>query len=295
MEYQYTYNRNAEPFAVIKPGGTVTFQTEDAFRGLIKKNEDGTEENINGILELSCPVTGPIVVEGAEPGNWVEISIDNIECGSYGVSVLGDHFCTIGEIFENYTTLVVPIKDGIIHLNEKIKFPAKPMIGTIGTTPKLEMPLSCLEGIFGGNMDCPSVTIGSKLYLPVFIDGAYIYAGDCHAIQGDGEIINPFEMQAKVTLTVDVLKEKSSVGKWPRLKTKNTIETVASDRTFYFAAKIAMVEMINWLVEDYGFEFNEAAFFCGQVVDARCCQIGGNAYHTARCVLDIEYLKDITS
>ena len=291
MEYQYTYNRDAKPFAELKPGGTVSFETEDAFRGLIKKKEDGTEENINGILELSCPVVGPIVVQGAQPGDWVEINIDNIECGSYGVSVLGDHFSTIGEAFENYQTLVVPIKDGVIHFSDRLTFPARPMIGTIGTTPALDMPLSSYEGIFGGNMDCPSITIGSKLYLPVFIEGVYIYAGDCHAIQGDGEMINPFEMQAKVTLTIDVVKGKSSKGKWPRVVTEETLETVASDRTFYFAAKIAMVEMIRWMVEEYGYEYYEAAFLCGQVVDARCCQIGGNAYHTARCVINKKFVQ----
>jgi amidase len=290
MEYQFTYNRNAKPWATIKSGGTVTFKTEDAFRGLIKKNEDGTLDNIKSILNLSGPGSGPFVVEEARPGDWVEVHIDNIECGSYGVSILGNHFSTIGEQFPEFKTLVVPIRDGIIHFSDRIKIPVRPMIGTIGTTPALEAPLICQEGIYGGNTDCPSITTDSMLYLPVFIDGAYIYAGDCHAIQGDGEMINPFEMQAKITLTIKVIKGKSSVGKWPRVTTRDTIETVVSDRTFYSAAKIAMVEMLKWLVEDYGFEFEEAAFFCGQVVDARSCQIGGNAYHTTRCVLEKKYL-----
>ncbi|UCF97257.1 MAG: acetamidase/formamidase family protein [Spirochaetaceae bacterium] len=293
MEYQYTYNRNAKPFAEINSGETVNLETEDAFRGLIRKNEDGTIDNIEKILSLSCPVTGPIVVKEAKPGDWVEISIDDIQCGSYGVSVLGDHFCTIGEIFENFQTRVVPIEDGIIQFSDKLSFPAKPLIGTIGTTPALEMPLSSLEGIFGGNMDCPSITIGSKLRLPVFIDGAYIYVGDCHAIQSDGEIINPFEMQAKVTLTINVIKDKSSKGRWPRVITANTIETVTSDRTFYFAAKIAMVEMINWLVDEYGFDHIEASYFCGMFAHAKCCQIGGNAYHTARVVICTKNLPNL--
>lgn len=290
MEYQYTYNKNAKPYATINSGETVSFQTEDAFRGLIKKNEDGTKEKIESILQSSCPVTGPIVVTDAKPGDWVEIYIENIECGPYGVSVLGDHFCSIGEHLENYQTLVVPIKNGIIRFSDELSFPAQPMIGTIGTTPALEMPLSSYEGIFGGNMDCSSITIGSKLYLPVFIEGAYIYVGDCHAIQGDGEIINPFEMEAKVTLSIKVIKDRSSEGKWPRVVTDDTIETVVSDRTFYFAAKVAMVEMIKWLKEEHGFEYYEAAFLCA-VAHAKCCAIGGNAYHTARCVLETKYLK----
>lgn len=290
MEYQFTYNRNAKPYATIKSGESVTFKTEDAFRGLIKKNEDGTLENIHSIMALSGPGSGPIVVEEARPGDWIEIYVDKIECGSYGVSILGRHFSSIGEEFPEFKTLVVPIRDEIIHFSDRIKIPVRPMIGTIGTTPALEAPLICQEGIYGGNMDCPSMGTGSRIYLPVFINGAYIYAGDCHAVQGDGEMINPFEMQAKITLTIKVMKGKSSIGKWPRVMTRDTIETVASDRTFYDAAKIAMVELINWLVEDYDFEFEEAAFFCGQVVDARSCQIGGNTLHTTRCVLETKYL-----
>jgi amidase len=290
MKYHYIFDKNAEPYTRLKPGEKITVETEDAFRGIVKKEEECTVENIEKIFDLSNPLTGPVVVEGAEPGNWVEIFIEDIECGTYGVSIIGKHFCIYGDEYDKYHAKVAPIKDGIIHFNDKIKIPVRPMIGTIGTTPGLEAPGSCAEGIYGGNMDAPSVGIGNRLYLPVFIEGAYIYMGDCHAVQGDGELVNPFEMQAKITFTVDVVKDKSSAGKCPRVHTKDTIETIASDRTFYWAAKAAMRDLIEWMVDDYGFSFNDAAFLCGQVADARCCQIG-NSYHTARAVIDLKYVE----
>jgi len=289
MKYYYTYDKDAEPFITIKSGGSVSFETEDAFRGLVKKEEECTEENINSIIELNCPVTGPIVIEEAEPGNWLEVIINDIQCGEYGASIIGGHFSAIGDRFKDNKAKVVPIKDGIISFSDKIKFPVRPMIGTIGVASPIEKPLSCLQGRYGGNMDCPTTGIGNKLYLPVMIRGGFLFAGDVHAIQGDGEMINPFETPSKINLTINVLKEKSSKGKWPRIKTKATIETITCDRTFYNAAQIAMSQMVDWLVEDYEFSFEEASFLCGQLVDARPCQLV-NSYHSARCVLENKYL-----
>lgn len=290
MKYEYIFNKKVKAVATLKPGEKITVNTEDAFRGLIKKEKNCTMKNIESILDLSNPLTGPIVVDEAEPGDWLEVVINDIECGPYGVSIIGSHFSIFGDRYK-IQAKVVPIKNGVIDFNDKIKIKVKPMIGTIGTTPELDTPLSTMPGIFGGNMDASSVSIGNKLYLPVFINGGYLYLGDCHAIQGDGELVNPFEIPAKITLTINIVKDKTSKGKWPRVISKDTIETIVSDRTFYFAAKEALDEMIKWLSEDYGFNSTEAAFLCGQVADARCCQIG-NAYHTVRCVFPQKYLKN---
>ena len=290
QKYLFTYDRDAKPLTVIKSGEKVTVETEDAFRGLIKKEEDFTSENINEILNLSCPLTGPIFIKDAKPGNWLEITINDITCGSYGITIIGEQFSAIGSQFKENKVKISPIINKIIHFNEKIKIPVRPMIGTIGTAPALEKPLSIFQSNYGGNMDCPTISIGNIIYLPVFVDGGYLFLGDVHAIQGDGEMINPFETTARIKLTINVVKEKSSNGKWPRIKTDNTIETLGCDRTFYTAAQIAMIQMVKWLVEDYGFSFEDSAFLCGQIVDARPCSII-NSYHSARCVINIEYLN----
>lgn len=152
------------------------------------------------------------------------------------------------------------------------------------------MPKSNLQGIYCGNVDCPSIGIGSTLYIPVFVEGAYIYVGDVHAIQGDGEMINPFEIPSTLTMTIDIDRRTTSKDKWPRLVNEDTIETITVDRDFYQAAKIAMFEMVKWMVEEFGFEFDDAAYVCASVADARPCQIV-NQRHSARCVVDKKYLS----
>ena len=291
MKYHYIYDKSAEPLFKIKSGETVTLETEDAFSGLIKENGPVSEETTNEVFRLMAPVTGPVVVEEAEPGDWLAIKIDHIECLGYGVSPIGLLYSAIGDKFgEKTRAKVAKIENNVIYFNDKIKFDAKPMIGTLGTTIHNEVPRARYQGIYGGNVDCPTFSIGNTVLLPVFVKGAYVYAGDVHAIQGDGEMINPFESPARITMTMNVIKNKSSVGKWPRVLTDTTIETVTVGRDFTDAARIAMVQMIEWLTEDYGFEFDEAAYLCGQVVDARPCQIV-NYLHSARCVLNNKYLE----
>lgn len=265
-------------------------QTEDAFRGLVKSPEACTDENIQGIFDLSCPVSGPIVVEGARPGDWVEVYINDIVCGDYGVSILGRRFSAIGDEFSYNRAKVVKIENREIIFNEHHRIPVRPMIGTLGTTPAISAPFSKDPGIYCGNVDCPTIGIGNTVLLPVFVEGAYIYMGDVHAIQGDGEMINPFETPATITLTIKVRNDKSSKGRWPRVMTPDTIETIGVDRDFYQAARIALVEMIHWLVDEYGFAYDDAAYLCGSVVDARPCQIV-NSLHSARCVMNLKYLK----
>jgi len=277
------------PYTTINPGKEVIIETEDCFSGMMRKEEDYSPEVMEKALELICPVCGPIVVKGAKPGDWVKIKIEDIECGDYAISVLGRKYSAIGEELGEDRIRVVPIKNREVIFNEKIKFPVRPMVGTIGTTPKIGMPKSNLQGRYCGNVDCPSISIGNTVYIPVFIEGAYIYVGDVHAIQGDGEMINPFETPATIRMTIDIDRSNTSEGKWPRVITENTIETIAVDRDFYQAAKIALFEMLKWMVDEFGFDFDDAAYMCGQIANARPCQIV-NERHSARCVVEKKYL-----
>jgi len=100
MKYAYIFDKKAEPIATLKPGEKITVNTEDAFRGLVKEEKHCTMENIESILDLSNPLTGPIVIEGAEPGDWLEVLINDIECGPYGVSIIGSHFSIFGDKYK---------------------------------------------------------------------------------------------------------------------------------------------------------------------------------------------------
>lgn len=149
-KYHYTYNKNVPPLMKIESGETVVVETEDAFRGLIKKEEDVTPENIQNILDLSCPLSGPIYIKNSKPGDWLEIHINNIEVEDYGVLVYGNGFTCLPEILTDWTTAVAKVQNNFIYFTDEIKFPVKPiMIGTIGTTPNWGITRSPLQGIWG--------------------------------------------------------------------------------------------------------------------------------------------------
>jgi amidase len=278
--------------ARIRSGETVVVDTEDAFRGFVK-GEISKEELRSvcmSLLNLSCPLTGPIYVDGAEPGDVLRIHIDDIECGSYGVSILGPHFCGLSPaLFPEFTAKVVRIEGDTLWFDASRAIPVSPMIGTILTCRKDECEYSWKQGSYGGNMDCRYITRGSDLYLPVEVPGALLAMGDCHAVQGDGEIFNPFEIPARITLTPTVLKGRSAAFLGPRVMTDRFLITIASEKPFEVAARDAAKHMILWLTEEFGMTEEEAAYLCGQVAHVRTSQIG-NSLYTASYTFPKEFL-----
>jgi acetamidase/formamidase len=106
-------------------------------------------------------------------------------------------------------------------------------------------------------MDASDVTEGATVYLPVFHPGGLFYFGDFHAAQGDGEIAGSgLESTADVTLQFDLIKNKRI--RWPRLENDDYIMVAGSQRPLIDALRIAYVELIEWLVADYGFDKMEA-------------------------------------
>ncbi len=153
--------------------------------------------------------------------------------------------------------LFFPTIDG-----NQIILPLNPMIGSIGTAPKVEIQ-SFMLGQFGGNLDCPDICKGSRIYFPVFTEGGLLYLGDVHAIQGDGESNSPVEVSSEIVLTLNIIKGKTI--HWPRLETDQYIEIIGVTRPLDDAFRVATVEMVKWLVEDYGFEKWDATLFLGLV------------------------------
>ncbi len=142
--------------------------------------------------------------------------------------------------------------------SKRIELPLKPMLGRVAVAPAGEESWGGLwPGNFGGNMDASDVREGTTVYLPVFHDGALFYFGDVHALQGDGEIVGSgLETTADVTFQFDVIKGKAI--RWPRYEDNEYIMVAGSIRPLVDAFRIAHVELIEWLVDEYGFEKMEA-------------------------------------
>src|SRR5262249_53323632 len=171
------------------------------------------------------PVTGPIHIAGAEPGDTLAVRIRAVECDTLGFCCYWPFVYHLQDWFAEPITQLVDIHDGHVHYTMQtasgphaLRLPTRPMIGCIGTAPHLEAPTTGSAGRFGGNLDVPEVAAGSTVYLPVAVPGAYLYLGDCHPYQGDGEV-SGCEMRAVVTLSAEPLEARTRGPTCPRIET----------------------------------------------------------------------------
>jgi len=157
--------------------------------------------------------------------------------------------------------------------SKRIEVPLRPMLGRVAVAPANGEAFGGLwPGDFGGNLDAADVTEGATVYLPVFHPGALFYFGDGHALQGDGEIIGSgLETTMDVTFQFDLIKGKAI--RWPRIENADYICVAGSARPLVDAMRIAYVELIEWLVGEYGFEKMEAFQVASQVGEVRVANI----------------------
>jgi amidase len=181
------------PFiASVEPGETFTVECA------INVN-DGTIRHLGQQLtpdDVTLPfvngATGPIEVKGAKPGDMLTVEILDMALNGLGFTAL---WPGIG-IFPDWVrrkefgiqTRVVEVKDGLVHWSDKVKLPVRPMIGVIGVAPVHGAVLTVDNGPHGGNLDIQEVTTGNSIALRVQKTAPTSFAGDCHAIQGDGEV-----------------------------------------------------------------------------------------------------------
>lgn len=156
---------------------------------------------------------------------------------------------------------------------KRIEVKLKPMLGRLATAPPGDQAIpGGVPSKFGGNMDTSEACEGTTVYLPVFHEGAYLYFGDVHALQGDGEIIGSgIETSADVTLEIGLIRGKKI--SWPRLENSEYIMVAGSARPLIDAFRIAHVEMVRWLETEYGFERWEALQVLSQVGSAQVANV----------------------
>jgi amidase len=271
-QFHYVYGPYADPVLSIEPGDIVVAETVDAFEGQLKAETDKPSERLN--FPFLNPQCGPIAVNGAEKGDVLAVSVLSIKPRGeqpMGTTALIPEFG--GLVGTTHTALIndplpervkkMNVTESGIEFNERITLPYQPFIGTLGVSPEIEAVTSLQPDYWGGNMDMPDVAPGAILYFPVHHQDAYLYLGDCHATQGDGELCGvAVEIATTTTVQVDLIKDWKIV--WPRLENEHCIMTIGSGRPMEDAVRIAYRELVTWLVEDYGWEKLEAYFFLTQ-------------------------------
>ncbi len=222
-------------------------------------------------------LTGPIRVEGAETGDVLEVEVSNISLTvPYGYNSFTPTFGTLPEDYP-YTKLKVirmNAAKGIAEFSKNIQIPLSPFLGQIGVAPpaKLGRLSSAPPGFHGGNMDNKELTEGAKIFLPVHVKGALLSVGDTHAVQGDGEVdLSALETCATSTLQVRVRKDLKL--RWPLAETKNHIVTMGFDIELLAACKMALRNMIDFLMVVRDLDRDEAYMLSSLIVDLHVTQL----------------------
>jgi acetamidase/formamidase len=240
------YDRRVPPVARVRPGEVFIVETEDSRGGRTRTPQTTTPEYLRELRRRgypSNPVTGPIWVEEAQPGETLAVHIYQQECDTLGYMGYWPWLFHLEDFFDQPATVLCDIRDGHVIFSPEIRIPVRPMIGCIGTAPPVEAILSSGMGRHGGNLDAPEVCAGSTIYLPVYVGGALLAVGDCHDIQGDGEV-NEVEMRSVVTLRCEVIKGRSPVMNWPRIETADLFVTEAVASPLEEALRQALRDMI---------------------------------------------------
>jgi amidase len=247
----------------------VCFETLDCFGCQLK-----SEDQLLGGLDWSNinPATGPLFVEGAEPGDVLKVEILKIELDKQGVMVDGPGSGVTGVAVTSESTKILPVSDGVVKFNEKLSFPICPMIGVIGTAPAEEGVDTGTPGPHGGNMDCTRIGEGATLYLPVNVEGALLAMGDLHALMGDGEVeVCGVEIAGAVTVRVTVLKNCALPT--PFLVNKEVAMAIFSAESLDDAAVGATMSMHSFLMKELHMNEHEAGMLLSVVGNLRICQI----------------------
>jgi len=277
-EFAWTFG-GVPPVRKVKPGDLLELWTEDAFGGKVR----GVDDLVSRVIDFPFvnPQTGPFFVEGAEPGDTLAIHFVSIEpsrdwAASCTVPLFGALTSThqtatlqqplpevvwIYDVDAGKRTVTYKARAG----EYAVELPLDPMHGTVGVAPaSFEARSSLVPDAHGGNMDTPEMRAGTTCYLGVNVEGALFSIGDGHCRQGEGETCGvAVEAAMDTVIAIDLVKGR--LTPWPRLENDSHVMSAGSTRPLEDAFRIAHVDMITWLCEEFGFETLDAYQFLTQV------------------------------
>jgi acetamidase/formamidase len=284
------------PALTIADGDTVITETIDAA---------GYDKNGVARWPGPNPMNGPIFVAGAEPGDSLVVEIIRmtpIRATGWTRQVLAANVIDPERVRDlpprGRTDWVIDPDARTVRLKEPVAglehlvLPFEPMIGCFGVAPSLGQAFSTATSAEnGGNMDYRGFGPGATVYLPVEVPGALFFLGDCHAIQGDGEIVGTgVETAMEVEVRLSVLKGHKPG--WPRGENQDCIFTVGNARPLDQALQHATTEMFNWLTTAYGLSPVAASHLLGQVVRYEVGNVFDPAY-TMVCKIEKKWLPRV--
>jgi len=269
------FSRTIVPVLTVPDGAVVQVQTEEATDGQL--SPESTSAEVPDIsFDPIHPLTGPIFVEGALPGDILAVTIHDVKIDNWGWAGIFPGFGFLADQFtEPYLkTFDIDTVSMTTRFNDRITIPLNPFAGVMGVAPETDSLLSTIPPrANGGNMDDPNITKGTTVYFPVFVEGALFSIGDSHAAQGQGEVSGT-AIEAPMTFIIElnVLKGSREIAE-PQYETDDYYAVTAFATTIDEAAKKAVGYMIDYLMEEHGLNRNEAYVLCSLAGDLKIAEV----------------------
>ncbi|HEY1704817.1 MAG TPA: acetamidase/formamidase family protein [Trebonia sp.] len=286
--FHHEWDLDLEPALAVSSGDTVRYDFTVAGEGQVWPGATYAEcrFDFGTIYNLS----GPVWVNGAEPGDTLQIDVLELEHRDWGWSASLPGMGLLAADFPHGYVRTFELKDGVAQFAPGIDIPLAPFCGTLGNhpgEPRKNVPFPPHRG--GGNIDNRHLVAGTSLWLPVHVPGAIFSVGDPHAVQGDGEV-SVTALEAPLTGALRFTLHKKGIDA-PRFRVpagSPAIKTGAYQATMGLApdlmegARIAVRSMITWLSEQYGLSPDDAYLLCSlagdlkihEVVDAGVWNVG---------------------
>jgi len=281
--HHLTWDRSIAPAITVAPGEPFTIECLEASGGVI--SPDATADDIARLSpERANPVTGPIAIDGAKPGDVLEIELLGFATSGWGWTAIIPDFGLLADQFAAPYLLISRYNDQRIDIPGGATLPTRPFCGTIGVAPAQGVhPLipPMLAGT-GGNIDCKLVTAGAKLLLPVQVDHALLSVGDTHAAQGDGEVCgtaieSPITVHLKTTLRRDLSINAPQIvlpaTSAPPVDQRGYHVTTGIATDLHAAARDAVRAMIDHLTATHRITPELAYCLCSVAGDLRIVEI----------------------
>jgi acetamidase/formamidase len=313
----HTYWSNALPPAMtVAPGDTVVFETLDSSYGRVAREigslaQPGVDPSLLELIvgdsyestveRRGHPLTGPVAVRGAEPGDTLAVEIVRVEPAAWGFTA-----CRSGVLSEHLDERTLSyyhiwdLRDGReAELRPGVRVPLAPFCGVMGVAPAEPGEHSTIPpGRHGGNLDLRHLTAGAVLHLPVLVPGALLSVGDAHAAQGDGEVSGTgIEMAATVTLRLDLIKgtgldHPRAVTSGEPLSIPGACHvSVGCEPHLLDAARTALLGTMTHLTTEHGLSEGEAYVLCSVCVDLKISQLVDLPNYTVSAYLPLNVFR----
>lgn len=281
----HRWNNAIAPRLIVEPGDTVTFQCGDSSGGQVQPEWTAQEFRDRFDALKVHALTGPVAIAGARPGDTLEIAIEAYAHKGFAWTSLIPGLGLLPDDFPEHHLMVWKLEEACTRSFPGVTLDLHPFAGIIGVQRAEPGEFRTrAPGPFGGNMDVRHLTAGTRLFLPVFTEGAGVLVGDCHAAQGDGEVcINGMEAPMDVTLTFHLHRDRPApTGPYaifpggftpPRYASRPWHLFIESDENPREACRRAVRRAIAFIVDRLGVTPSMAYTLCSVVLDLKVSQL----------------------